>query len=68
LSRLINDREEPNIELLYRLEKHSGGLIAARDWYKLHSRKVEAEIQENEELRAVEASKVKNELRFELLQ
>jgi len=24
LSRIINDREDPNIELMYRLEKHSG--------------------------------------------
>ena len=29
LSRIINDKEEPNIELSYRLEKHSGNLISA---------------------------------------
>ncbi|MGH1334889.1 MAG: hypothetical protein ACRBFS_02100 [Aureispira sp.] len=27
LSRIINDREEPNIELTYRLEVHSGNLV-----------------------------------------
>lgn len=65
LSRLINDREDPNIELLYRLEKHSGGLISASYWYKLYSRKMEADIKNNDHMRAIEANKVKNELRFE---
>jgi len=35
LSRIINDREDPNIELIYRLEKHSGSLLPALLWWKL---------------------------------
>ncbi|MEL6843064.1 MAG: hypothetical protein AAFP02_07595, partial [Bacteroidota bacterium] len=35
LSRIINDKEEPNVELSYRLEKHSGKLIRAITWWKL---------------------------------
>lgn len=39
-SRLINDKEEPSIELSYRLEKHSGELIKAELWYKLVTKKL----------------------------
>ncbi|MEL6866535.1 MAG: hypothetical protein AAFP19_19070, partial [Bacteroidota bacterium] len=35
LSRIINDKEEPNIELCYRLDKHSGNLIKAELWWHL---------------------------------
>ncbi|MEM7659436.1 MAG: helix-turn-helix transcriptional regulator [Bacteroidota bacterium] len=62
LSRLINSREKPNIELMYRLEVHSGSVIPATYWYKLFSKQVEAEIKSNENMRAIESEKVKNAL------
>ena len=62
LSRIINDKEEPNIELSYRLEKHSGNLIRARIWWKLMIKKHEFIITRDEETRKREQKKVKNYL------
>lgn len=63
LSRIINDKEEPNVELTYRLEKHSGNLIKAKLWWKLMIKKQEFIISQDEETRKVEQGKVKNPLR-----
>ena len=63
LSRIINDKEEPNIELCYRLEKHSGKLIKAKIWWKLMAKKQEFIITKDEETRKVEQEKVKNSIR-----
>ena len=62
LSRIINDKEEPNVELAYRLEKHSGKLIAAGLWWKLAIKKQEFVISKDEETRRAEQGKVKNAL------
>jgi len=64
LSRLLNDRENPNIELVYRLEKHCGNIIPAIYWWKLHSRELEEEIKTDENRRKIESEKVKNNLKF----
>ena len=63
LSRIINDKEEPNVELAYRLEKHSGNLIRAELWWKLMIKKQEFIIRQDEETRKAEQGKVKNSLR-----
>ncbi len=63
LSRIINDKEEPNIELSYRLEKHSGELIKAELWWKLMIKKHEFIISRDKETRIKEQKKVKNALR-----
>jgi len=63
LSRIINDKEEPNIELSYRLEKHSGILIKAELWWKLMIKKHEFIISQDQETRIKEQRKVKNPLR-----
>ena len=60
LSRIINDREDPNTELTYRLEEHSGRLISAIIWWRLMIKKQEYEIRQDEETRNKEASRVKN--------
>ncbi len=60
LSRIINDREEPNTELTYRLEQHSGKLISAVIWWRLIIKKQEYQIRQDKETREKEASKVKN--------
>lgn len=64
LSRIINDREEPNTELIYRLERHSGNLISALIWWKLIIKKQEYIIRADEETREREASKVKNAVKI----
>jgi plasmid maintenance system antidote protein VapI len=60
LSRIINDREEPNLALMYRLEEHSGSLVPALIWWKLVVKKQEFEIARDKETRKTEATKVKN--------
>ncbi|MEM6963254.1 MAG: hypothetical protein AAF573_00725 [Bacteroidota bacterium] len=63
LSRIINDKEEPNIELAYRLEKHSASLIESELWWKLMIRKQEFIISEDKETKEAEQQKVKNYLK-----
>ena len=64
LSRILNNREEPNIELAYRLEKHSGNLISALLWWRIAMRKQEYLLRRDEKTRLAEAAKVKNALEF----
>ena len=64
LSRIINGREEPNTELTYRLEQHSGKLISAIIWWRLIIKKQEYEIRQDNETREKEASKVKNAVKI----
>ncbi|MFK7982976.1 MAG: helix-turn-helix domain-containing protein [Saprospiraceae bacterium] len=64
LSRILNNREEPNIELCYRLETHSGELIPALSWWKLMVKKQEYLILQDNQTRKIEAAKVKNEFKF----
>lgn len=59
LSRIINDREGPNIELTYRLEKHSGNLISALLWWKLFTKKQDYLIKQDVKTRKLEGAKVR---------
>ena len=58
LSRVINNREAPNIEFIYRLEEHSGRLVPALVWWKLLVKKQEFQLLSDNETREAEASKV----------
>jgi len=64
LSRIFNDREDPNIELTYRLEQHSGNLISALLWWKISIKKQEYKLKKDEKTRKAEALKVKNSVKF----
>ncbi len=64
LSRIVNNKEEPNIEFIYRLEKHSGQLIPSVLWWRLLVKKQEHQIKEDEQTKQEEAAKVKNALKF----
>lgn len=63
LSRILHDKEEPNLALMYRLEKHSGELIPALLWWKLMIKKQEHLIRKDKEARIAEGKKVKNALK-----
>lgn len=63
LSRLINGREKPNTELMYRLEEHSGGEIPAHYWWRLHAKEPEHQLRTDFEKRSAEAGKVENPLK-----
>lgn len=58
LSRIINGRDNPNIELMYRLEKHSDGELPAHYWWRLYSKELEYQIRTDLEKKLNEASKV----------
>lgn len=62
LSRILNDRENPNIELMYRLEKHSSNEIPTYYWWRLYSRELEHKIKTDLKKKMDEAGKVKNPL------
>ncbi|MCB0836571.1 MAG: hypothetical protein KDD63_25445 [Bacteroidetes bacterium] len=64
LNRLLHDKEDPNIELTYRLEKHSGGTIPAILWWKLLIKKQEYLLKIDSSTRKKEEKKVKNDLRL----
>jgi len=66
LSRLLNEKENPNIDLLYRLEHHSGGMIPAAYWYKLYAKKREEDIKRNKEERSSAYKRVRNRLEFDM--
>lgn len=63
LSRIINDKEEPNVELCYRLEKHSGNMIKTESWWKLIIKKQEFILAQDQKTKKSEQKKVKNYLR-----
>jgi plasmid maintenance system antidote protein VapI len=62
LSRLLNDKEAPNLDILFRIEIHAGQLISALLWWKLLIKKMEIDIKENKVGRAGAAQKVENKL------
>jgi len=64
LSRILNNREEPNLEIIYRLEEHSGKIIPALLWWKLQIKKQEYLILKDTENRIKEAKKVKNKFKI----
>ncbi len=65
LNQLVKGKKAPDIALLYRLEKHSGGTIPALLWWKLIAQKWEHDIRTDHEAREREAAKVKNGLSFQ---
>jgi transcriptional regulator with XRE-family HTH domain len=62
LSRILNNRENPNIELMYRLEKHSSNEIPTHYWWRLYARELEHKIKTDLKKKRDEASKVTNPL------
>lgn len=60
LSRIINGRENPNVDLMYRLEEHSSGEIPAHHWWRIYSLELEHRIRTDLEKKIEESKKVKN--------
>jgi len=63
LSRILNEREEANPILSYKLEKHSVKILPALFWWQLVSIKKNHEIATNKTERKEAFSKVKNAIR-----
>jgi transcriptional regulator with XRE-family HTH domain len=64
LNQILNNKTTPNIPLIYRIEKHSGGLISALLWWKIFTKKMEADIKNDTITRRSEAEKVHFQLAF----
>jgi transcriptional regulator with XRE-family HTH domain len=64
LNRIIKGKENPNIDLLFRIENHSDGLLSAPKLYRLHAMKLETEMINDEENRQSQYKRVKNKLSF----
>lgn len=62
LSRLINGKDNPSIEIMYRLDEHSNGELPAHYWWRLHSRELEHKIITDLEKRLLESQRVTNSL------
>ena len=62
LSRILNEKENPNIELMYRLEVHSDGEIPSHYWWRIYSRQYENKIKKDMEKKIDEAKKVTGQL------
>ena len=59
-SRIVNGKENPNVDLMYRLEEHSSGEIPAHHWWRLYSLELEHKIKTDLERKITESKKVKN--------
>ncbi len=64
LSRILNEKENPNVDLMYRLEEHSNGELPAFYWWRIHARQLEHKIKTDLQKKMEEALKVKNALKF----
>lgn len=64
LSRVINNRESPNMEFIYSLEEHSGTLVPALVWWKLMIKKQEHEIAKDKSTRKKIATKVQRAVAY----
>lgn len=62
ISKLINGKENPNIELMYRLEEHSNGEIPAHHWWRLYAKELEYKILTDLDKRVEESKKVSNSI------
>jgi len=63
-SRLINDKENPGIGILYRIEEHSNKLISASLLWKIVNMKLSIEIENNTKERRKQSKLVKNKLKL----
>lgn len=62
LSKLVNGKLKPNVELMFRLEKHSQNTIPALNWYKTYLKDLEKELNDNIELKQAQYRFVKSSI------
>ncbi len=64
-SRIINGKEDPGLNILYRIEGHSNGVLKAELLWKLVMRKMEFEIIANKKDRKIQLKLVRNKFRYD---
>ena len=62
LSRLLNDKDEPNNKILVRLEIHSNNSIPALLWYRVVEKRKELELMSDVNLRKTESKRVRKNM------
>jgi hypothetical protein len=62
LSSILTNKIDPNIALIYRLEKHSNDIIPAILWWRLWIKKIENKIVNDTEMKKREGYKVRSSL------
>lgn len=65
-SRLINNKENPGVGILYRIEKHSNKMISASLLWKIVNMKLLIEIENNTKDRRKQSKLVKNKLKLKI--
>ena len=63
-SRLINNKENPGVGILYRIEEHSNKMISASMLWKIVNMKLSVEIENNINERRKQSKLVKNKLKL----
>ncbi len=63
-SRIINNKENPGIGFLYRIEEHSSSLLPASLLWQLVTKKIIVEIDEDTKERRKQSKRVKNRLQL----
>jgi hypothetical protein len=64
LNRILKDTDDPNKQLMYRLEYHSDKLIPALTWWRLMEKSAEFALLNDKKTQKEEYAKVKNKLAF----
>jgi len=65
-SRIINNKENPGIGFLYRIEEHSNGLLSAALLWQLVTKKIVIEIENNHKEKRKQSKLVKNKLNLNI--
>jgi len=65
-SRIINNKENPGIGILYRIEAHSNGLLTAALLWQLVTKKIKIEIENNHKEKKKQSKLVKNKLNLKV--
>lgn len=65
-SRLINNKENPGIGILYRIEEHSNSLLPAALLWQLVTKKMIVEIENNHKEKRKQSKLVKNKLNLKI--
>lgn len=65
-SRIINDKENPGIGILYRIEEHSNGILPASLLWQIVTKKIVIEIENNTKEKRKQSKMVTNKLNLKI--
>lgn len=65
-SRIINNKENPGVGILYRIEEHSNGILSASLLWQIVTKKIIIEIENNSKEKRKQSKMVKNKLNLKI--